>query len=141
MSSPAKDTFPSVRRLVMAAVCLGVLYYVVIPERSCFYRSAFDKSTNTTRQGNYVELRGAKFWFASAPDFLIRDRKVYLLSRQTFTFPLFLAVSKRDRNWTVGQLLALSSTHSELKEMWPDPTANNLGIDWIEVAPARQPAN
>jgi hypothetical protein len=123
-------------RFLMATMILGVLYYAIIPERTYFYRSVRDKSTS--QQGNYITLRGrTKFWFASTPDFLIREGKLYLLTRQTSSFPFFLAVSKRDTRWTVVQLQTLSSAHNELKGMWPDPVANNLGIDWVEAQKAK----
>jgi hypothetical protein len=137
MSSTANKRIVSACRFLVTAVCLGFVYYAVVPERNYFYRSTFDKPSNTYRQENYIKLQGrAKFWFNGPPDFLIQGRTVFLLTRQTSIFPFFMAVSKRDKTWTVGQVRALSSTHSEIKEMWPDPAASNLGIDWIEVSPA-----
>ena len=134
MSTPTQRTMTSIWRYFVATVILGVLFYAIIPERTYFYRSVLDKTTS--QQENYIKLSGrTRFWFVSTPDFIIRDGKLYLLTRQASSFPIFLAVSKRDRHWTVVQLQTLSSAHKELKGMWPNPAANNLGIDWVEVAP------
>ena len=65
-------------------------------------------------------------------NFVIHDGSVYLLTRKTFSIPLFMAVlRKEDVNWDSKQLQTLFLLHNELKMLWPDSNANNLGVDWV----------
>jgi hypothetical protein len=121
------------RGAFLLAACLVLGYYALVPKRTCFYRSARDASTNSAPWRSYLELNGrAKFIMNQPPEFIVREGSIYLLTRRTTSLPLFMALLHgEDKTWSVGQLRAISSSHPELKDLWPNGGASNLGVDWV----------
>jgi hypothetical protein len=127
----AKKALPLWVGLLLAGCLLG--YYTLVPKRTCFYRSVTDTSTNPTPWRSYVRLSGrAEFLITQPPSFMVNQGTLYLQVRQTTSLPLFMAVlHAEDKAWSIEELQEISSSHVELKGLWPSPQASNLGVGWI----------
>ena len=125
------------RALTVSVLFVGILvllgYYLLIPESTYFYRSTKDATTNPHPWRDYLQVSGrAKLLLSHPQDFVVKGDTIYLLTRRTASLPLFMAVLRHeDKVWSVDKLNTLSSNHEELKPLWPDPNAKNLGVQWI----------
>jgi hypothetical protein len=67
--------------------------------------------------------------FEAAPDFMIREGRLYL-RRQTVRHGL-VATSVSHGDWTIQKLREFRRRNLELEVFWPDPAALNGGVAWI----------
>ncbi len=125
---------PWAARAFLAFVLLVLGYVLLIPEYTYYYRSTKDSATKLDPWQDYVRVSGkAKFVLVRPQQFVVKSDTIYLLARRTTSLPLFMAVlGHYDKVWSIGELNMLSSNHVELKSLWPDPSAENLGVQWIK---------
>jgi hypothetical protein len=133
METSADENSKYARIAISLLIGLVVGGYLLAPRTTSFYRSARDVSTNSTPWRGYIEISGrSRPLFKESPELIVSNATIYLLVRKTVSLPIFSAlIKKEDKNWNVTELKTLSTNHPELKQFWPAPDANNLGVEWI----------
>jgi hypothetical protein len=127
------------RAFAVSVLSLSILlllgYYLIFPYSTYFYRSTKDTATNPHPWRDYLQVGGRGGLLLKHPqDFVVKGDTIYLLARRTSSLPLFMAVLRHeDKVWSVDELNTLSSNHEDLKPLWPDPKAKNLGVQWVSA--------
>jgi hypothetical protein len=122
---------------VGTVLCLVLAYIVFYPEANIFYKSVNDVSPNDGGPGNYARVSGRlRFAILKPPEFVLQNGVIHLPVRKRKAWPVFLAVgSAKEETWSVERLRNFYTNHPEIKNLWPEPNAPNLGVKWISEDP------